>query len=63
MIWIGRMVTMRRLRLPMPAAIFQEGSQSIRHITPSDNRGAGASIGNQLRGTPDGVKVRIKVDP
>ena len=57
------MVTMRRLRLPMPAAIFQEGSQSIRHITPSDNRGAGASIGNQLRGTPDGVKVRIKVDP
>jgi len=47
----------------MPPAIFKEGSQSVRHISPADNRGAGASIGNQLRGTPDGVKVRIKVDP
>jgi len=47
----------------MPPAIFREGSQSVRHISPADNRGAGASIGNQLRSTPDGVKVRIKVDP
>ena len=47
----------------MPPAVFKEGSQSVRHISPSDNRGAGASIGNQLRGIPDGVKVRIVVDP
>jgi len=47
----------------MPPAVFQEGSQSVRHISRSDNRGAGASIGNQLRKVPDGIQVRIITDP
>lgn len=44
-------------------AIFQEGGKgaSVRHINPSDNRGAGACIGAQSRGLPDGTKVRIEV--
>ena len=36
----------------MPPAMFAEGSQSVRHIPSGDNRGAGASIGNQLRNQP-----------
>jgi filamentous hemagglutinin len=46
-----------------PPAMFQEGGQgsSVRHINPSDNRGAGACIGAQCRGLPDGTKVRIDV--
>ena len=47
----------------MPPAVFQEGSQSVRHIPSADNRGAGASIGNQLRGIPNAVKVRLIVEP
>ena len=47
----------------MPPAVFKEGSQSVRHISRSDNRGAGASIGNQLRNIPDGTKVRFITDP
>ena len=46
-----------------PPAMFQEGGQgaSVRPVTPSDNRGAGACIGNQCRGLPDGTKVEVKV--
>lgn len=46
-----------------PPAMFKEGGAgaSVRPITPSDNMGAGASIGNQLRGVADGVKVIIEV--
>lgn len=46
-----------------PPAMFQEGGQgaSVRHINPSDNRGAGACIGAQCRGLPNGAKVRIDV--
>jgi len=45
-----------------PPAMFKEGGQgaSVRPINPRDNMGAGASMGNQLRGVPDGAKVRIK---
>lgn len=46
-----------------PPAMFQEGGQgaSVKHINPSDNRGAGACIGAQCRGLSDGTKVRIEV--
>ncbi|WP_052107364.1 two-partner secretion domain-containing protein [Pseudomonas chlororaphis] len=46
-----------------PPAMFQEGGQgaSVRHINPSDNRGAGACIGAQCRELPNGTKVRIDV--
>lgn len=48
-----------------PPAVFKEGGSgsSVRPINPSDNRGAGASIGNQIKGLPDGTKVRIIVKP
>ncbi|QDT39257.1 polymorphic toxin-type HINT domain-containing protein [Stratiformator vulcanicus] len=42
-----------------PPAVFAEGSTSVRHIPPSDNRGAGAVIGNKLRGILDGARVII----
>ena len=34
-----------------PPAVFKEGGEgaSVRYINPSDNRGAGASMGNQMR--------------
>ena len=46
-----------------PPAMFQEGGQgsSVRLISPSDNRGAGACIGAQCRKLPNGTKVRIGV--
>ena len=46
-----------------PPAMFQEGGQgsSVRHINPSDKRGAGACIGAQCRELPNGTKVRIDV--
>ena len=48
-----------------PPAVFREGGSgsSVRHINPGDNRGAGASIGNQLRGVADGQRVKVKVVP
>ena len=44
-----------------PPAMFKEGGQgaSVRHIASSDNQGAGASIGNQARGLPNGARVLI----
>lgn len=46
-----------------PPAMFAEGGEgsSVRGIDPSDNRGAGSSIGNQCRGLPDGSIVRIVI--
>jgi len=47
-----------------PPAIFREngGQAAVRPISPRDNMGAGARIGNQLRGVPNGQTVRIKVN-
>lgn len=44
-----------------PPALTAEGGRgaSIRPISPSDNRGAGACIGAQCRGLPDGTRIRI----
>jgi hypothetical protein len=33
---------------------------SVRPVSPSDNRGAGAYLGNKLRNYPDGTRVRLK---
>ncbi len=45
-----------------PPAMFKEGGRgaSVRHIDPSDNRGAGACIGAACRGLPDGSTVNIQ---
>jgi RHS repeat-associated protein len=45
-----------------PPAVTQEGGNgaSVRPITPGDNRGAGASIGNQIKDVPNGGKIKIK---
>ncbi|MFC4812913.1 NucA/NucB deoxyribonuclease domain-containing protein [Paenibacillus sp. GCM10023250] len=47
-----------------PPAMFKEGGKgaSVRPISPSDNRGAGSSMGHQLRQYPNGTKVRIAID-
>ena len=46
-----------------PPAMFQEGGtgSSVRGIDPSDNRGAGSSMGHQARDHPDGTRVRLVV--
>ena len=48
-----------------PPAMFKEGGAgaSVRPVDPSDNMGAGASMGNQLRIYPDGTVVIMKVGP
>jgi RHS repeat-associated protein len=48
-----------------PPAMFKEGGSgsSVKSITPGDNRGAGACIGAQCRGLPDGTRVNVKVVP
>ncbi|MEE4273253.1 MAG: RHS repeat-associated core domain-containing protein [Thermoanaerobaculales bacterium] len=47
-----------------PPAMFKEGGKgaSIRPVSPADNRGAGACIGNQCRGLSDGTQVKIVVE-
>ncbi len=47
-----------------PPAMFEEGGKgaSVRPISPSDNRGAGSTIGHQLRQYPDGTQIKIKID-
>ncbi len=47
-----------------PPAMFLEGGTgaSVRPISPSDNMGAGASIGNQLRKYPDGTVINLIVE-
>lgn len=46
-----------------PMAVFEEGGQgaNVAYIEGRDNRGAGASIGWQMRGFPDGSRVRVRV--
>jgi hypothetical protein len=46
-----------------PPAVTKEGGKgaSIRPITPSDNRGAGSSIGHQIKNVPDGGKIKVVV--
>ncbi len=46
-----------------PMAVFREGGKgaSVRHIDPSDNRGAGSSIGNVLQNLPNGTRVKISI--
>ena len=47
-----------------PPAMFEEGGKnaSVRPISPSDNRGAGSSMGHKLRPYPDGTKVRFEIE-
>ena len=44
-----------------PPAVTAEGGRgaSVRNIPSSDNRGAGASIGQQIKDVPNGSKIRI----
>lgn len=46
-----------------PMAVFEEGGQgaNVVYIDGRDNRGAGSSIGWQMRGFPDGSRVRVRV--
>lgn len=46
-----------------PPAMFKEGGNgaSVRPINPSDNRGAGSTLGHKLRQYPDGTKVKFKI--
>ena len=46
-----------------PMAVFEEGGQgaNVVYIAGRDNRGAGSSIGWQMRGFPDGSRVRVRV--
>jgi hypothetical protein len=48
-----------------PPAMLEEGGagSSVKYISPSDNRGAGASMGNQVRSLPDGTTVVITTTP
>lgn len=48
-----------------PPAMFREGGSgaSVREVGAGDNMGAGACIGNQCRGLPDGSTVQIQVTP
>jgi hypothetical protein len=45
-----------------PPAMFKEGGEgaSVKYIPPGDNRGAGSSMGKQLKDVPNGTKVKIK---
>ena len=46
-----------------PPAMFLEGGigASVRHLPYSDNRSAGAQIGNQLRSVPEGCRIAITI--
>ena len=48
-----------------PPAVTAEGGSgaSVRLIDPSDNRGAGGSFGNQIKGIPDGSQIQVIVGP
>lgn len=48
-----------------PPATFAEGGagSSVQYVPFSDNRGAGASMGRQLAGTPPGCRVTLTVGP
>lgn len=45
-----------------PCAVFREGAGAdVAYIPRGDNRGSGASIRHQLRGVPNGARVRVRV--
>lgn len=46
-----------------PMAMCEEGGAGadVRYISPSDNRGAGAWVGNQVSGYPDDTRVKFIV--
>jgi hypothetical protein len=46
-----------------PPAVFKEGGRGsqVRPINPSDNRGAGASVGQQIKDVSNGDKVKITI--
>ena len=46
-----------------PCACFKEGGAGahVMYVAGTDNRGAGSYMGWQMRGLPDGVKVRVRV--
>ena len=48
-----------------PPAVTAESGRgaSVRNIPSSDNRGAGASVGNQIRNVPNGGTIRIIPKP
>ncbi len=48
-----------------PPAVINNGGNgnSVRHISPFDNRGAGASLGAQIRNLPDNTRVVIRIIP
>lgn len=43
-----------------PAIVKPDGGTSVRPIAPSDNRGAGGSLGQQTKDLPDGTTVVVK---
>ncbi|MED4573159.1 NucA/NucB deoxyribonuclease domain-containing protein [Brevibacillus agri] len=47
-----------------PMAMCKEGGKGadIAYVSPSDNRGAGSWIANQLEDYPDGTRVQIVID-
>ncbi len=49
----------------VPPAVIDNGGTgtSVKPIDPSDNRGAGGSIGQQIKNLPDGTKVRVVPKP
>jgi hypothetical protein len=44
-----------------PPAMSKEGGSgaSVKYINPSDNRGSGSVMGNEIKGLPDGAIVKI----
>lgn len=45
-----------------PCAVFREGvGADVAYIPRGDNRGSGSSIRHQLRGVPNGARVRVRV--
>ena len=46
-----------------PNAVFKEGGDQadVFYLDPADNRGSGSSLRHQLKGVPDGAKVKIRI--
>ena len=50
------------VRSEYPCAVFREGAGAdVAYIPRGDNRGSGSSICHQLRGVPNGARVRVRV--
>lgn len=48
-----------------PPAVTKEGGSGadVKDIPSGDNRGGGASVGQQIRDVPDGGQIKIRVEP